>query len=282
MHLINGGEYKKDMDYKMLVLDLDDSLLGTDLKISQKNKKALIAAIDKGVFIIIATGRMFSATLPYVEELGIDMPVITYQGALIKNALSRETLSHIPIDRELSRAIVRHSRMGGYYIQGYIDDEYYMVEENQYSEFYRNISGQRGNVVTDLEEYVKDRDVTKFIIIDEPEKIRVLKEKYDRLYGNILQITISKPQFLEFTHKDATKGRAVCYMADMFNIDRDSIIAVGDSYNDLSMIEYAGLGVAMGNSPYDVQRAADYVTLSNDEAGVAHVIEKFILGSESS
>lgn len=266
------------MNYKMLVLDLDDSLLGTDLKISHRNREALIAAAEKGILITIATGRMFSSALPYIKELGVDMPVITYQGALIKNALSRETLIHIPIDRKISRELVRESIRDGYYIQGYIDDEYYMAEENKYSEFYYTISRQRGNVVTDLEGYLKDKDVTKFIIIDEPDRIRNLKEKYDMLYGDMLQITISKPQFLEFTHKDATKGNAVSYMANLFNIDRESIIAVGDSYNDLSMIKYAGLGVAMGNSPRAVQEVADYVTLSNDEAGVAHVIEKFILG----
>ncbi len=275
-----GVKILENMDYKMLVLDLDDSLLGSDLKISSRNEEALLAAIQKGVLVTIATGRMFSSTIPYVEQLGIDIPIITYQGALIKNALSHKTLLHIPIEWEVSMDLIRDSKENGYYIQGYIDDKYYMEEENEYSDFYHTISGRRGIVVSDLEEYAQNREVTKFIIIDEPEKVLRLRDRYEDLYGDRLQVTISKPQFLEFTHRDATKGKAIECLADMLDIDREAVIAVGDSYNDLSMIEFAGLGVAMGNAPDEVRKVADYVTLSNDEAGVAHVIEKFILRSE--
>lgn len=263
-------------DYKMLVSDLDDSLLGEDLKISSANEEALLAAIEKGVLVTIATGRMFSSTLPYVEQLGIDIPVITYQGALIKNSLSHDTLIHIPIEEDMAGELIRESKKNGYHIQAYIEDEYYIEEENEYSEHYFTISGQRGKVVENLEDHIH-RGVTKFIVIDEPYKVLELKEIYEKLYGNRLQVTISRPNFLEFTHRDATKGNAVRYLAEMFNIDRKAIIAVGDSYNDISMIEYAGLGVAMGNAPERIRQIADYTTLSNGESGIAHVVEKFIL-----
>lgn len=270
----------KDIGYKMLVLDLDDSLLGDDLKISKANQDAILAAIEKGVLVTIATGRMFSSTLPYVEQLGIDIPIITYQGALIKNSLSHETLVHIPIEKGVAGELIEDSKRNGYHIQAYIDDEYYIEEENEHSDHYHTISGQRGKVIGNLEDYT-DREITKFIIIDEPCKILELEEKYEELYGHSLQVTISRPNFLEFTHRDATKGKAVKYLASMFDIDRETIIAVGDSYNDISMIEYAGVGVAMGNAPEQIREIADYTTLLNSESGVAHVVEKFILRGES-
>jgi len=263
--------------YKMLVTDLDDSLLGHDLRISSSDKDALLTAARKGIIVTIATGRMFSSTLPYIKELGIDVPVITYQGAVIKGLLSNETLIHIPIENDMSRDLIRESKKDGYHIQAYIDDEYYIEQENEHSDHYKMISGQPGIVIEDLEECA-DKGVTKFIIIDKPDKVLELRDRYADLYGDSLQVTISRPNFLEFTHIDATKGNAIKYLAQKFGIDRRDIIAIGDSYNDISMIEYAGLGVAMGNAPEDIKSIADYVTLKNSESGVAHVVERFILG----
>ena len=265
------------MKYRMVAVDLDDSLLGDDLNISQANQEAIFEAIKEDVLVTIATGRMFQSALPYMEKLRLDIPVITYQGALIKNAMSGEVLIHRTIPLEYALLILRECKKTNTYLQVYCDDQYYMEEENEKSELYKRLSGLPGIPVGPLEEFLT-REPTKMLIIDEPENIQRLKKRFDRILGGKLQITVSKPNYLEFTHVDATKGAAVAYLAELLSIKREEIIAIGDSYNDIPMIEYAGLGVAMGNAPEEVKKHADYVTLSNEEQGVAHVIDRFILG----
>ena len=104
-----------------------------------------------------------------------------------------------------------------------------------------------------------------------------VRDDFRRLFGDQIEITTSKPQYLEFTHKEATKGRALEYLANLKGIERESVIAIGDSYNDISMLQYAGLAIAMGNAPEEVKAHADYVTGINDEDGVAQAIHRFVL-----
>jgi len=173
--------------------------------------------------------------------------------------------------------IVKKCSSDDAHLQVYIDDDYYVREYNEFSELYRKNVGVTGIAVGPLDQFVK-KDPTKLLIIDNPDKVLKMREEYNSLFGELLQITISKPNYLEFTHKDATKGKALEYLAKAFEIDRSEVIAIGDSYNDISMIEYAGLGVVMGNACEEVKRRADYITRTNNEDGVAEVIYKFIFG----
>lgn len=264
------------MSYKLIAVDLDDSLLGDDLNISKRNKDALMEASKRGVVVTIATGRMYCSALPYIEQLKLDVPVITYQGGLIKNTLSQEVLYHCPIPLDIAMAVIEKSVSDGAYLQVYVDDKYYMEEYNEYSELYRLNIGVAGTAVGPLDKFLK-KPPTKMLIIGEPSTILKMKEEYSKLFRDTLQVTISKPNYLELTNKDATKGKALEYLAKSLKIDREEIIAIGDSYNDIPMIKYAGLGVAMGNAHEDVKKWADYVTLTNNEDGVAEVVYKFIL-----
>ena len=265
------------MKYRMVAVDLDDSLLGDDLKISEVNKKAILEASNEGLIVTIATGRMYKSALPYIEQLKLDVPVITYQGGLIKSALSQEVLYHCPVPLNIAMEIVKKSSSDKAHLQIYIDDEYYVQEYNEFSEMYRLNVGVTGIAVGPLDQ-ILTKAPTKLLIIDNPDRVLEMRGEYDSLFGGLLQITISKPNYLEITHKDATKGKALEYLAKMLNIDKSEIIAIGDSYNDISMIEYAGLGVVMGNACEEVKRRADYVTSTNNENGVAEVINKFIFG----
>lgn len=264
------------MKYKMVVADLDDSLLGSDLTIGQANCEAIAKAVGKGVLVTIATGRMFRAALPYVNQLNLNVPVITYQGALVKNAISHETLFHCPVPMDDALEIIYESQREDIYLQVYVDDEYYIEKHNEKSDLYWKLSAIRGNAVGQLDRFLRE-EPTKLLMMDQPQRILQLKERYEKRFHGRLQVTISKPNYLEFTHIDATKGNAVQKLASLSGICRENIIAIGDSYNDLSMISYAGLGVAMGNAPDEVKRHADYITCSNEEAGVAKVIERFVL-----
>lgn len=268
------------MKYRMVAIDLDDSLLDDQLTISRENLQAIRYTMEAGVIVTIATGRMFKSALPYVQQLGIDVPVITYQGALVVNALSRKVLLHYPVPLQLSREIIRESKKNNIHLQVYIDDEYYFEQHNKYSDLYYRISGIPGKAVGSLEDFLV-QEPTKVIMIDEPENILKWMERYKEKFDGRLQVAISKAHYLEFTNIEATKGNAVRYLAEMYGIEPHEVIAIGDSFNDIPMITYAGLGVAMGNAPEIVKSHADYVTYSNNENGVAHVLEKFVLGGRN-
>ncbi len=267
----------KTLAYKLIAIDLDDSLLNTDLKISDRNKKALLKAAEKGIKVTIATGRMYKSALPYIRELNISVPVLAYQGAYIKEPDTGRTIVRKAVPREYVLHLIEDCRKDNLHLQIYTEDTYYFAQDNEYSRFYENQSGVKGVEVGDLIP-VADCEPIKLLIIDKPEKISALYSRYSEAFSGKLQTVVSRPIYLEFTHIDATKGKALEQLSMMLGVDRDAVIAIGDSYNDISMIEYAGLGVAMGNSPEDVKMRADYVTATNIEDGVADVIEKFVLG----
>ncbi|HZJ82762.1 MAG TPA: Cof-type HAD-IIB family hydrolase [Clostridia bacterium] len=264
------------MNYKMIAIDLDDSLLGTDLMISPKNKDALFKAIEQGVIVTIATGRMYISALVYAKQLGLDVPLITYQGGLIKSALSEHILYNKTVPIDISRKIIEISKSRDAHLQIYIEDDYYFEKRNEYSDAYHKNVGVAGKEVGSLDTFLTLAP-NKLIIIQEPQRIIELRDEFEKIFGEEIEINISKPQYLEFTHKEATKGKALEHLAGLKGIDRDHIMAIGDSYNDISMIKYAGLGVAMENAPDEVKKWADYITGTNDDDGVAKVINKFVI-----
>jgi Cof subfamily protein (haloacid dehalogenase superfamily) len=260
----------------MIVADLDDSLLGSDLRISAANKKALLTAADKGIFVTIATGRMFKSALPFIRELSLNIPVITYQGALIKNAESQETLLKKTIPQHYAVEIIRECRRKNIYLQVYLEDEYFFEGPDKYGELYHWFSGIEGKKTDDLEGIMR-QEPEKLLIIDETENIKYFREHFNNIYGGEIHIAVSKPFYLEFTNKEANKGKALEYLCNMYGIGSEEVIAIGDSYNDIPMLKFAGLGIAMGNAPDEVKQYADFVTSGNDEDGIAEAINRFVL-----
>lgn len=264
------------MEYKMIAIDLDDTLLAQDLSISPINRQAISHAVSMGVIVTISTGRMFRSTVPYVEQLKLDVPVITYQGALIKNAISNEVVLARPLSLDISLEIIEESRKHGVHIQTYIGDDYFFDKHNGYSKMYYALSGIEGRAVKRLEDFLVEEPL-KVLIMDSPETISYLTGLYTEMFKGKAEITISKSNYLEFTNIEASKGSALEHLAQSLGIKREEVIAIGDGYNDISMIKYAGLGVAMSNAPEDVKKHADFITHSNEDDGVAHVIKKFVI-----
>lgn len=264
------------MKYKMLVLDLDDSLLNDDISISEENIEAINNAVDQGVYVTVATGRMHISAKPYVKQLGLDVPVISYNGGLVKDFLTDEVLYRKSLPLDLARFIIEKCEELNLYCQMY-DDNYFYVEKRQdYTDYYEGLCGLEAVEVGLLSKYIND-DPIKMLIIDDTEKIKTLRDFFVDEMGSQVEIMISKPNYLEFINADTSKGKAVEYLAQKNGIKREEIIAIGDSFNDISMIEYAGLGVAVDNAHEMVKKHADFVTLKNNNNGVAHVIDRFIL-----
>lgn len=266
--------------YKMIAMDLDDTLLDQQLCISETDRMAIELAQKIGVKVVLATGRMYRATLPYVAELGLDTPAISYQGALVKKPDTGEILLHRPVPMAMAIKIIRELKPYGYHINLYMGDELIIARESPESRLYTSISGVEAAEVGDLEDFLikKQFDPTKVLVVAREEQLDEISPGLKLLFGENLHITKSKPHFLEFSHPRATKGHALAVVAGYYGITRDEIIAVGDSYNDLEMLAYAGLGVVVANARDEIKAKADYVTGANTDGGVAGVIRRFITG----
>jgi hypothetical protein len=262
-------------EIKLIALDLDDTLLRNDLQISPRAKTAIRSAVERGVAVTLATGRMFASAIPFAQELGLDLPLITYQGALVKYADGR-VVYHRPIPLEIARELVDFILPYGYHLNVYLNDELFMQEDSPEGQRYAAIAKVPVHLVSDLRNIIAI-EPTKLVIIAKEPQLDALAEDLNLRFGNRINITKSKPYFLELAHPQATKGKALATLAESLNIGAHEVMAVGDSPNDLDMIRYAGFGVAMGNAVEEVKKCARYITRSNDDDGVAEVIEKFVL-----
>lgn len=264
------------MAIKLVALDLDDTLLNSKLAVSPRACEAIRKAVAQGVTVTIATGRMYRSALPYAKQLGLDVPIITYNGALIKSCLSGEVLLDQPIDKQLAQTVLALCKERGWYIQNYVQDELYVEKINQYSELYSRLSGVPATAVGDRL-YAGEDSSSKMLIMSTEEGIIEIYDTCKALFGNKLSIAISKPTYLEITDPLANKGRALAFLADKLGIKKDETMAIGDSGNDIDMLKYAGWGVAMGNASAAIKALARLETLSNDADGVAEAIERYVL-----
>ena len=266
------------MNFKLLAFDLDDTLLNEENQISPGNVEALRRAAARGLLITIATGRMFRSTLPYARQLGIDLPLITYHGALIRKAAGGQDIWHRPIPLEESIMVAEYALKRGYHLNLFVDDTFCIPEENRYTRAYQTLSNVEFRHIGNQVEFLKREKVlpTKMNIVSLDGVERIMDEMRDRFSGQVA-FTMARSNFLEIIHPEATKGNALKHLAEQAGIKREEVAAIGDSLNDISMLEYAGTGVAVANAREEVKRVAQVITLSNLEDGVAHFIENNVL-----
>lgn len=264
------------LPYRLVALDLDGTLLGRDLAFSPRVKRAVQAAKEAGALLALATGRMFQSTLPYAQELGVTLPLICYQGALIQDPVSREVLFHQPVPLEKAGEVIRIVRRWGLHVNVYVDDELYVERLTPEAERYRQIARVPIHTVGDLLSFLASPPTKLVIVSDEASIDRALVE-LRAAFGPSLYITKSLPMFCEIADPGCNKGSALAMLAAHLSIPREETLALGDGLNDLEMIQWAGLGIAMGNAPQEVKAAADWVTGPLQEDGAAQALERIFL-----
>lgn len=264
------------MKYRLVAIDIDDTLLTDELTITEGTRKALAEALAQGCVVTLATGRMYRSAAAVAGQLGLNVPIITYQGALVKNLLDGEVLYERNVPAEQALDIVRFARERGLHLQAYENDRMYVSADNEKARAYSALSNVPYEVLDDFDGIAK-RGSTKLLIIDEPAALDGYMKELADIVGDSVHITKSKPHFLEILHPEATKGHALLHLAERFGVAREETIGIGDSWNDRELIEMAGLGVAMGNAVEALKACADVVTASNNEEGVRLIIEKYIL-----
>lgn len=262
--------------YKLIAVDIDGTLLNSRSELAPRVKQAVERAVAANVLFVVSTGRPLCG----VERLNLafdaDLPVIAYNGAAVIMSRSKKLL----LERNLSPALCREAiGLGlerGASVNIWVNDTLYSASDTEKNDVYKRISRFEPVLGADIDDVVKN-GASKVLWCDGAEAISGFQDEMRTHFEGRLNCHTSSPSLLEFVDMDASKARAMEKLGELYGIRRSEMIAVGDGHNDLSMLEYAGLGIAMANAPRAVRDRADYITLSNDEDGVAHVIEKFIL-----
>ena len=284
---LNTASLRQPLDppetIRLLVVDLDGTVVGDSNQINPVVKQAIAAAQARGVQVAIATGRMYRSALRFHQDLGLTLPLMTYQGALIKDPATGEMHRNLTVPQDLAIQILDYLEQGDLQQQlslhCYRDDRLYVRTLTQGSIDYARRSNIEAIPVGDLRSLVQQGEPTKILALSEDTDLidhlwRSLSQSYtpDQLY-----FTKSVPTFLEATHPLANKGTAVHFLAEMLSLGAGNVMAIGDNFNDLEMIQYAGVGVAMGTAPDAVKAAATWVAPDVESDGVAAAIEQFIL-----
>ncbi|MEH7087348.1 Cof-type HAD-IIB family hydrolase [Neobacillus drentensis] len=264
--------------YKMIAIDVDDTLINDQKIVTPTTQEALEQAIAKGVHVTLATGRMYASAQAIARQIGMNVPLITYQGSLVKNLMDGHVLYERSVPQDAARQILKYSDEHNLHLQLYVDDQLYVQEDNEKTQSYAGLSKIPYIVEPDYTKLI-DLPNNKMLIIDDPDYLDKVAVELRAIVGDQVHITKSKPHFLEIMHMEGTKGHALSHLAAHFGCDLSEVIAIGDAWNDREMLEVAGLGVAMGNAVPALKDIADEITLSNNEDGVAHIIHKYILNS---
>ena len=264
------------MDCKMMAVDIDGTLLNSKDKITEKTKEAIKKAVDKGLVFTISTGRPIQAVKPINEELGLDLPFITYNGAMVVMGKSKEILYSCSLNKKDALDIFQLGNSYGTTVMIWSRNRLYANRIDDRVCKYGEKAFTKPVLVDDIGK-IAEAGITKILWYEKVDTINRMFSEAGGYLNDTVNFHTSKPFFLEFVDSNASKAIAMEKLGRHFGISRHEMIAVGDGYNDLSMIEYAGLGVAMGNAPGEIRQRADYVTLTNDQDGLAEVIYKFVI-----
>ena len=267
------------MKYKMLVLDMDDTLLNDDHTISNENKEMLFKAKEKGVHIILASGRPTPAMTRYAQELELDNSfIISYNGAVITDLKTNEIIFEQMLTKEQIHELYEYSVKSKTAIITYIDGSVVSETESEYIDIELSITGLPHNKVASFKEAVQTPAV-KCILLEEPSYLKTVEKDLKEAMPH-LSVSMSKPFFLEVAQHGIDKAASIKILSEKLGVLQSEIIAVGNAGNDLTMIEYAGLGVWVDNVTPELRDRGDIIVASNNDHGVAEVIQRFILNQE--
>jgi Cof subfamily protein (haloacid dehalogenase superfamily) len=268
---------------KLVIVDIDGTIAGQSNQVTPAVKAAIKAAQAQGVRVGVATGRMYRSAVRFHHEIGADVPVMAYQGAWIQDPTTQKKYRHLRLEQSIARELIDYFQQphlpSDLSLHVYIDDQLYVQRINEDTDGYTERSGVEAVALTDLKEALTTAP-TKVLAMHPDEDLidRLLKDLKTKYRPDQLHVTTSVPIFLETTNPAVNKSTAIDYVArELLNLDASQIMTIGDNYNDVEMLAYAGWGVAMGNAPEPVKAYADWVAPSVDEDGVAVAIEKFVL-----
>jgi len=266
------------MAIKLFVSDLDGTMLPDGNVVSAENIAAVRRAAEAGVTVTIATGRMFEAALPVARALGVDVPIISYNGGLIKSPSGRVYEEHT-VDPALAHDIIAFCKERGWYIQSYSGGVLRYVEACDESRFYENSQQLTGQAVGWDGLFTHTEGNCKLLLATKGRDVTLVRtEAVLAAFGERVDVTRSADRLIEIVPKGISKASALKSLAGKLGISIAETMAIGDAYNDLPMLQAAGKSIAMGNAFSEVKEVTDYETLTCEENGLAAAIYRYVLG----
>lgn len=274
---------------KLICIDMDGTLLNSDHEVSERNKEALKKASELGVNIAITTGRLFCSARYYSDLIGIDTPVIASNGSYIKNKFNDTAILENPMPKdvaiEIYNIVKKHGLTVNFNSWDTLIREDFIPENHAYYIMNQDLPEEKKvkflvceDIIPTIEDF--QGNILKGIVIEEGENkdnLWAAKEELKDTFGDKLHVVSSGDNNFEIMMGNSSKGNAVAYLAKSLGIKPEEVMCIGDSENDISMIKYAGVGVAMGNGLDIVKEVADYITDTNNNSGVGKAIEEFVL-----
>ncbi|VYU48610.1 Cof-type HAD-IIB family hydrolase [Clostridium tertium] len=276
---------------KLVCIDMDGTLLNSDHEVSERNKETLKKARELGVNVAITTGRLFCSARYYSDLIGINTPVIASNGSYIKNKYDDIAILENPMPKdvaiEIYNIVKKHGLTVNFNSWDTLIREYFIPETHAYYIMNKNLPEEKKvkflvceDIIATLEEF--EGNILKGIVIEDRENkddLWAAKQELKDFFGDKLHVVSSGDNNFEVMMGNSSKGNAVAHLAKTLGIKPDEVMCIGDSENDISMIKYAGIGVAMGNALDIVKEVADYITDTNNNSGVGKAIEEFVINA---
>lgn len=270
---------------------MDGTLLNSNHEVSERNKKALKKASELGVNIAITTGRLFCSARYYSDLIGIDTPVIASNGSYIKNKFNDTAILENPMPKnvaiEIYNIVKKHGLTVNFNSWDTLIREDFIPENHAYYIMNQDLPEEKRvkflvceDIIPTIEDF--QGNILKGIVFEEGENkdnLWAAKEELKNTFDDKLHVVSSGDNNFEVMMGNSSKGNAVAYLAESLGINPEEVMCIGDSENDISMIKYAGVGVAMGNALDIVKEVADYITDTNNNSGVGKAIENLVLNA---
>ena len=267
------------MKYKLLAADMDGTLLNDNRELTPRTVAALRKMVEAGIWFVPSTGRPLSRMGMISSLFDEDMPFILYNGAMVAMHLSGEVLHSVSLSPDTAKEVYQLGQERDLSIALWQNEKLYFNRDCPFTRQYGELHGSNPNLISEKSdlESLAQQGITKILWIDHPSRIINFFKEMAAHFGDSLNCHPSRPEFLEFVHAAASKAAAMEVIGARLGVSQAEMVAIGDGYNDLSMLQYAGFSVAMGNAPGEIKAVCNHVTCSNNEDGVAVFIEKHLL-----
>lgn len=272
----------KKKEIRLVAIDLDGTLLDPNSQVTERTDKAVRAVLEKGITVIFATGKTYTAVAPLVERFGIKTPCICVQGLVVYNGDGKIMHQQV-LSPAAARQVITYAEDRGFFVLLYSGARILMrarneeVEKTLFTRYHEPVPETIGA----LQNVLDSVPINKMALVGEPRTVKALRWQLNAQVGNMMRLMqAGVPQMVEVLPPGTSKGMALKALLKELKVDPEHVLAIGDAENDLEMIQLAGIGVAMGQAEQHVKDAANYVVASNAEDGAAEALERFALGIE--
>lgn len=270
--------------FRLLAIDLDGTLLDDKFRVSARTREAVRLAAAAGVRVVLATGRPFLSARPYAVALGLDLPLICYNGALVQEALSRRRWLFRPLPAEVAVEVAAFLESEGHYVKVYLDEMMFVAEATPDTEWFSRHYGVPYRCVGRLSAFLRrvaaeGREPPPMLVgfVGEDAAGRALVGRLRDRWAGRAECYRPSPWAVDVVAAGASKGAALAHLASLWGVGPGETMAVGNAGNDVEMMRWAGLGVAVANATEEARAAAAAVVADNNHDGVAEAIERFVL-----